>query len=387
MTFVGLTWDHPRGYDALAAGAERVNAGRDEPLITWHKQPLEGFESHPIAELANAYDLLVLDHPHLGEAVAEDCVLPLEGFYAAEDLARWRDATIGNALASYCWGDKTWALPLDVAAQVMAYRPDRVAEVPDTWDDVLAFSKRLPVALSVGGPHALLLLFSFAAGLGALPHGDALLDDVAAIAALELMQVLAARAPTGTTDLNPIQLLKAMAGGNQIALVPLIFGYVTYATAHATAHRLAFSEAPRWSAGRRRGSVLGGTGIAFTRRCQPNREILDHVAWLLTADTQRTFIPEHHGQPSARIAWRDVGVNAAAGGFYEQTYATVDDALIRPRFDGYIAFQTRASALIRAAVANRAAPAATLAILRDDWHRTRAAARGNLNNQQRHAHA
>jgi multiple sugar transport system substrate-binding protein len=51
VTFSGLTWDHPRGYDALAEAARRVNTGRAEALITWDKQPLEGFESAAITDL------------------------------------------------------------------------------------------------------------------------------------------------------------------------------------------------------------------------------------------------------------------------------------------------------------------------------------------------
>jgi len=73
----GLTWDHPRGYNALAAAA-RLD---EEPVglaISWDRQPLEGFESHPIADLCARYDLVVLDHPHIGEAVSAACLVPLE---------------------------------------------------------------------------------------------------------------------------------------------------------------------------------------------------------------------------------------------------------------------------------------------------------------------
>ena len=48
----GLTWDHPRGYAALAASGGE--------LIHWDKHPLEGFESRPIAEQCALYDLVVL---------------------------------------------------------------------------------------------------------------------------------------------------------------------------------------------------------------------------------------------------------------------------------------------------------------------------------------
>src|SRR3546814_19706626 len=66
----GLTWDHPRGYNALAAAA----ATRTDGELGWDKQPPEGFEAHPIADLCARYDLVVLDHPPVGDAVAAGCL-------------------------------------------------------------------------------------------------------------------------------------------------------------------------------------------------------------------------------------------------------------------------------------------------------------------------
>ena len=86
MIAEGLTWDHPRGYVALAAAAAKT-AAEGRAVVAWSKQPLEGFESHPIAELAARYDLLVLDHPHIGEAVEADCLVPLEALFTADDIA------------------------------------------------------------------------------------------------------------------------------------------------------------------------------------------------------------------------------------------------------------------------------------------------------------
>ena len=90
----GLTWDHPRGRAPLAAAAERW-AGEIE--ITWAAQPLEGFESTPIPELALSYDLIVLDHPHLGEAVAAGCLVPVADLLGDEAVARIAAATVGAA--------------------------------------------------------------------------------------------------------------------------------------------------------------------------------------------------------------------------------------------------------------------------------------------------
>lgn len=359
MTALGLTWDHPRGRDALREAARRA----PEPVVEWVVQPLEGFESAPIAELAAAHDLLVLDHPHIGEAVAEGCLRPLDDLFPAADLARWRDGSVGPSMASYVWAGRHWALPLDVATQVVARRPD--LPTPASWDEVEEMARRLPVAPSVAGPHAVLTLLTMAAGEGAFPGGDVLLPDEVALPTLARLRRLAERAPDGTEALNPIALLKAMAAG-EIALCPAVFGYVTYAG------RVAFSDSLRGPGGL--GGVLGGTGIAVTARARLAPELLAHLAHLMDPATQAGLLAEHGGQPSARAAWTDPGVNARSAGFYAATLATAEAALLRPRFDGYVAFQTAASDRIRAGGDEEA----TLADIRRLWREARAGARGPL---------
>jgi multiple sugar transport system substrate-binding protein len=358
--FVGLTWDHPRGYRALAAAAAKT-----EGLIVWRTQPLEGFESHPIADLAAAYDLLVLDHPHIGEAVAQACLLPLEDFFTAREIAAWGEQVVGAAMDSYLWRGRHWALPLDVATQVMAFRPDLIDEPIDAWQDVLEIARRKPVALSIAGPHAILGFFSLCLAEGTPLGGADLVDDAAGVAALERLHQLYAGVPKGSDRLNPIELLRAMAEGNDIALVPLVFGYVNYASPAPGLHRVAFAEAPRGS--KNRGSVLGGTGIALTGRTMPDAALLDHLRWLMSDQAQLNFIPRHDGQPSSRRAWRDGEVNAGWGDFYRATLETTERAWVRPRFDGYVAFQNAAAELVRAALEAREAPRLTLEKVRGVW--------------------
>lgn len=369
MTFSGLTWDHPRGYNALAAAAERA-AAEGAPVIEWAKQPLEGFESHPIADLAARFDVLVLDHPHIGEAVAADCLRPLEDLFEAAEIRAWMAQTIGPAMESYVWQGKHYALPLDVATQVMAYRADLCAAPPTTWDDVDRLAGTRPVAVSISGPHAICSFVSLCVSLGAEPGGEALIDDATANEAIARLTALARRAPAGTDTMNPIALLAAMSRGDGIALVPLVYGYVNYAVASPGRHAVAFADAPVAAPGGRHGSVLGGTGIAVTRKAKADARLLDHLRWLMRRDTQSTFIPDHDGQPSARAAWLSDAVNAAAGGFYRATLSTTEEAWVRPRHAGYIAFQLEGSAILREAFAGRAAPQSTIDTLRAAWSRS-----------------
>jgi multiple sugar transport system substrate-binding protein len=376
VTFLGLTWDHPRGRDALEEAARRINAGRAEPLLRWAVQPLEGFESAPIAELAARHDLLVLDHPHIGEAVAEDCLVPLDELFPAGTLAAWARDSVGPSFASYVWDGRPWALPLDVATQVMVRRPGMVPEPPTTWEEVEALARRLPVALSLAGPHAVLSLMSIAAGQGAEPRGDDFLPDEAFGRAFAVMRRLWPLRSQGSERLNPIALSEALARG-ELALVPLVFGYVTYARATNGRAALAFSDVIGG-----RGGTLGGTGIGVTRRCDPSPQLLDHLAWLMSPAAQAEMFPAFGGQPSARAAWRDDDVNTAWGGFYRSTLSTAESAYLRPRFDGYIAFQTAASARLREALERREDDAATLSALRALWRVARSRARGDLDDRR-----
>lgn len=372
--FLGLTWDHPRGVNALAAAAFEI---APPGLIGWDKQPLEGFESAPIGELAARYDILVLDHPHIGEAVALDCLQPLEDLFSVDEIAAWGRNSVGPTLASYRWDGRHWALPLDVATQVLAYRPDRVPTPPASWADVIALSEREPVALSLAGPHAALCFQSACVALGEAPGTDeAFVSDAVAAEALAILQRIHAQAPAGSARLNPIGLLNAMAAGDDIGCVPLVYGYVNYARFGAGAHRLAFADAPTGPGGAR-GSVLGGTGLALTKRAHPDAALLDHFRWLMSPEAQRGFIPDHDGQPSARLAWADEAVNTAAGDFYRATLATTEGAYLRPRHDGAIAFQTEASRFVRNCLAGASLPD-TLAALRQSWRRSNPAFRSEI---------
>lgn len=337
----GLTWDHPRGYRALESAARDI-APQQGLSIIWDRHSLEGFESSPITELAERYDLIVLDHPHVGEAVAQDCLQPMESLFDEAMIVALETAAIGRSLGSYHYAGAHWALPLDAATQVMAYARDRIATPPATWDEVIALAYVAPVALSLAGPHTILSFQSIVAALGGMRPADGFVDRQTGRDAYAIMAALTGATSRQWIDANPIALLEAMMAGEDIALVPLIYGYVNY----APGGRVGFAEAPRGAGGI--GSILGGTGIAVSRRCIVTPALLTHLAWLMGEDTQRRFIPAHEGQPALRAAWTDPQVDARWGGFYSGTRATLDAATLRPRHDGAIAFQSQASARLRA---------------------------------------
>lgn len=334
----GLTWDHPRGYQAVEALSARRKAGGMD-FIAWERQPLSGFEERPIAELADAYDILVLDHPHLGDALAGDHLVALNDVFEPDTLSAWAAQSIGASYTSYTMNGAQWAVPIDAASMVCASRPDCTA--PRTYADALKFEGRL--TLSLAGPHAFLTLLSILSALEAYPNtdsptslsfGDGFAD------AWSILQNLHARAVI--SNRNPIEILEAIADGS-VDCCPLVFGYVPYASAGI----VQFTEAPLVRDSVRHGSVLGGTGLAITKRAEITDGLRGAIAEIMSPDEQTGLIPREAGQPSASAAWRSETVNAASGNFYAGTFETVSMAWVRPRWPDFVPFQARAAACVR----------------------------------------
>src|SRR5690606_1170213 len=135
-----MTWSHPRGYDPMVAtaGIWRERTGME---IAWEKRSLQDFESFPVEELARAYDLIVIDHPHVGQVTAEACLLPLDVPGREAEAEALAAGSVGRSFASYQWQGRQWALPIDAATQVMAYRADRLAGPPRTWAEIMDLAK------------------------------------------------------------------------------------------------------------------------------------------------------------------------------------------------------------------------------------------------------
>ncbi|HXZ76200.1 MAG TPA: hypothetical protein VEH31_35745 [Streptosporangiaceae bacterium] len=377
--FRGITWDHPRGYAALAE-LERLDAEADTrygaaPVpLTWDRQSLAGFESHPITDLAGRYDLLVIDHPGLGLAMAE--LHPLEDLFSRSELATMAVASVGPSFGSYRYARHQWALPLDAATQICVVRPDLMGDrpPPSTWQEVTTAAREIPFTLVLGGPHALLTLLAICVAQGAPPVAEAddgspaggFAEDTAArdavLTALDLLADVCARIDVALAAGDPVDVLETMAAGDASACAPLTYGYVTYSEPGRRPNRLAVCDAPAWRPGSRPGSVLGGTGIAVSRRVAGDDipAAQAHLRRLVTGPVQAELIPQAGGQAALRTAWESGPVNAACGGFYRRTRATLDQAWIRPRFAGWIAFQKQGSAAVRGGLLGRAAPAEIL---------------------------
>jgi multiple sugar transport system substrate-binding protein len=336
--WTGLTWDHPRGYQALRAATLHQDAPSCD--LHWDTQPLAGLESAPIGIAAQAYDLIVLEHAHLGEALARGVLRPIDELFGADEVAAWRAGTVGPLADSYVMAEQLWALPLDAAAQV-SVRNDAGIALPDTWGDAVELAAEVTALLPTTGPHPFLTLCAIAVANGARPGSGS--EFLAEDQVYEAVDTLRHFVSGHRGEQDPISVLDQMSTSSEPIYCPHIDGYAHYAQG---AQPLLFGDAPRGSAGRR-GSALGGTGIAFSAQREPDPALLDHVRWLMTPDVQRGFLAEAGGQPGSVAAWDDSTVDATANGFYRATRATIDDAWIRPRHNGAVGFQGAAADAVR----------------------------------------
>jgi multiple sugar transport system substrate-binding protein len=341
ITLRGMTWDHPRGWLPLQACATAWQQ-RTGITVTWDRRSLQDFESYPVEELAQRYDLIVMDHPHVGQICDEGCILSLQD----PRLQALAGASVGASYASYFWRGQQWALPIDAASQVQAWCPDRIAAPAADWDEVIALAREGRVTLPLRSPHALMCLFTLVAQLGtpASVEGPQLFEPEVTAVAVERLRALMRLVDPACLQQDPIAAFDAMAQpGSKMACAPLIFGYVNYAWEGFRPVRLRFADIPFIDGHGPAGAVLGGTGMAISARTQHAREALDFALWCAEPATQAGVYAMAGGQPAHPAAWESREVNAAAADFYSATRRTLEGAWVRPRHNGYMPFQNAGS--------------------------------------------
>lgn len=337
----GMTWSHARGYDPMIACAA-IWAEQTGVVIDWDKRSLQDFESYPVEDLARAYDLIVIDHPHVGQIADENCLAALDVPGREADRAALAAGSVGASYDSYNWRGRQWGFPIDAATQVQAWRPDLLPAAPASWDEVMDLARDGRVLMTLRPPHSLMMVYTLAANLGAPCQvtGDTLIDAETGEKVWALLRGMADLVDPACAGMDPIAVFEEMAkAGSRIACTPLAYGYVSYALAGFRPHRLAFADMPVAGRNGPVGSALGGTGIAVSAFSKAPQAAIDFAYWVASGDVQRGPYAAAGGQPGHAAAWEDDIVNAATLDFYRATRPTLQASWVRPRHDGYMAFQ------------------------------------------------
>jgi multiple sugar transport system substrate-binding protein len=369
VTLRGMTWKHDRGLAPMLATAAQFAESHPDVRIEWEVRSLQGFADHPIRDLAEEFDLLVLDHPFMGTVAKGGYLVLLDNYISAEVLSSLRSESVGASHESYFYRGHQWALAIDAAAQVAGYRPDLLAAagmtVPSTWDEVAELARirkgfvtapLLPVDSFCG---FLTLCTSF----GETPFAAGsrkVVGKEAGEAALQQLKALAECGIKEAHEMNPIAVWEKMSTTDEIAYCPIGFGYSNYARPGYRRAPIHFTNIPSRPPRGSVGSVLGGAGLAISARCKELSAAIDYAVWVASADCQKTIYVYSGGQPGNRKAWIDPGINKMSNYYFEATLPTLDQAFLRPRFSGFVEFQSQASLLISNFLLGKYSSAATL---------------------------
>jgi multiple sugar transport system substrate-binding protein len=304
-----------------------------------------------VQQLAEHFDLLVIDHPFVGYAAAHPTLLPLDQYLPAEFLNDQSANSVGASFDSYQFGDHLWALAIDAATPVSAYRPDLLERyevaLPNTWDELLALARRGLVAVPAIPIDSLMNFYMLCLALGEEPFTDAerVVGLDVGLAALEHLRELVGLCAPICLERNPFRTYEALVGGDDLVYCPFAYGYSNYARPDYTQPTLRFGNLVLLE-NRALRSTLGGTGLAISRHCQNIELALEYVQFVAGPACQSGLYVTSGGQPGHRAAWLDPTVNTICHNFFLDTLPTLDDAYVRPRYNGYIPFQDHAGPVV-----------------------------------------
>jgi len=341
----GMTWDHPRGLDCLV-NSDGLLQEQLQVSVDWSARSLLAFGDQHISEFYANHDLMIIDHPHVPDAVHANAVIALEDVASAEDMALLAKTSVGESHDSYIYKGKHWALAIDTAAQVSAYRPDKTSQSLVFWSDVL----------DAGGeglvlwPHKPVDAFSTFATImaqkgHALCSGSQFIDKAVAAEVLAFMIELAKVVPAQCLSMNPIEAAEYLVTTDKEHYSICMYGYTNYSRNGFRERPIIYDDVPSFD-GLASGSQLGGAGIAISSATK-NVELAAKVAILLSLpQIQSTTYVDAGGQPGNLAAWKAPHANAITRNFFNNTLRTLERAWVRPRFLGWPDVQYQSSLII-----------------------------------------
>ena len=334
MILKGVTWDHPRGYEPLVAASD-AHSEQTGIEVAWDKRSLQAFADEPVAGLAEKYDFIVLDHPHVGRIAETGALLPLP---KPEDGS----ASLGGSAESYFWNGECWAYAIDAACQMAAYRPDIDSPRPVHWEDFLdpdaGCYRQITPLLPV---DAFDMMMTIVAGRGGetMPHNpEQFVSDDNGQYALNILRALYSLGPDDQIELNPIDILEALTTTDEFSCSPCLFGYVNYARRGFRSHRIEYSDLPLSKGRSKQRSILGGAGIGVSARTGHPGEAIRFGAWLASLEVQSGIYLEGGGQPANRHTWLEQAKKQDAAGFFKGGFNAIDNAWTRPREPWFLDF-------------------------------------------------
>ncbi|MGA1563680.1 MAG: extracellular solute-binding protein [Pontimonas sp.] len=345
----GMTWDHPRGFESVVACNDLIEA-EFGATVEWSARSLLQFGDQHVREFAEGRDLMVIDHPHVPDAVVDGAVIAMDDLVDQDSLVRLARESAGPSHESYRFRGKIWALAIDAATQVSVYRPDLVDGVPPFWDDILADAASGRVLWPYKPVDAFSTFATLSAQMGsAIGERAPMIDEETTGRVMEFMLRFSALVPRFCATSNPFEISERLVSSDDFDYAAPLYGYTNYSRDGFRGRVLAYDDVPSFD-GRATGSQLGGAGIAVSAHSK-NPELAAKIAvYLSSAEAQRGPYTERHGQPGNLRAWLSPRMNDITHGFFRNTLRSIEGAWVRPRLVGWPDFQFGMSQVIHEAL-------------------------------------
>lgn len=359
----GIAWDHPRGYEPLRATSAAFSKLNPEVSIRWDIRSLKEFGDLPIENLIESYDIITIDHPYMGQANANNLLIPLEEFISTSVLKKLREESVGPSFESYHYDGHQYALSVDAAALVSAYRKDMIKnaklKLPSQRQDLFDFYKKIPSSQRAAWPLCATDLWCTFLTMCAQDAGKDFIKNQAVDAATaiqvldELKRHLDFLHPQ-SIHWNPIQILETMAKSDELVYAPFLFGYTNYARKGYAKHIIDFGNSPTNSK-TNVSTILGGVGLAISRHSMHAALASSYISYVADAEIQKGMYTKNGGQPGNIKAWKSKANNELCHNFFKTTMKTMEQAYVRPRHVGWNRFQEEGSELLHNGLLNNLA--------------------------------
>lgn len=341
----GLTWDHPRGVDGLVA-TDTTLQEKFGVTIQWQSRSLLAFGDQRISEFASDFDFLVVDHPHVPDAVHDGALLPLDRWVGPEVIAQLALESVGESHNSYLYKGNCWAFAIDAAAQVSLHR-SKVNSAPTYWSDVLRDSRLGRVLWPYKPVDAFSTFATMMAQLGSPMFGDKeeVINEDAAYEVFETLSDLSSHIPENCSKMNPVDVAEILSTQDDFDYSPALYGYTNYSRSGFRTNRLQYDDVVSFD-GRAGGSQLGGAGIAVSATTNHPELASQVAAYLSMGACQSSSYTTGGGQPANLRAWVSPELNELTNNFFRYTLRTLERAWVRPRILGYPEYQMAFSLLL-----------------------------------------
>ena len=350
----GVTWYTTRGYLPLIATSKRYEELHPGVEIFWERG--YDFAQGNLEIESQTYDILMIDHPHVGHAAAKGFLVPLKDHLPEAYLKDQAENSVGKSHESYQYDGRQWGLATDAATPVAFYRPDILEEkgetVPKTWEDLVELAKKKLVVVDWGNINLLMNFYMMCVTMGGklFQNFETVVDEETGVSALRLFRELALHIPSELFDVGNIY--NAMTLRDDIAYCPFTYPYCNYSRRGFARKIILFTDLVSLGSHGMLHSTLGGAGLAVSAHSKHIETAVDYIAYATSPEIQSTIYFESGGQPGHRKAWLDDHVNALSNNFFKNTLKSHDQSYLRPRYFGYIYFQGKAGITIHEYVKN-----------------------------------